>query len=483
MLSTGAVSARAAVPGPVGGLTATAGANQATVSWTAPGGTVLYYVVSALSGGTAARNTTAVAATSSTITGLTGGTAYKFSVYGVNAEGKGTATTTAASITPTGITTPYTSAVFADTPTFFDRLDETAGTTALDSSGNGSTGTEINAPTQGAEGLLATDTDKATVFNGTTQYEYGNTSYVDPTTFSVEAWFKAPAGYARGGRMIGFRAPQVGTATQTDRMIYMNNAGQLIFGVYPGEVQTIKSTTAYNDGKVHYVVATLSTAGMFLYVDGALVASNTKVTTAQAYTGWWTFGGYDNLNGWSETPTSTYFDGTLGQLAVYPTALSLQRVQVHYCDGASVNCLSMTSPTTVTFKEVKLNGTTTTETEAVPFDVTDNSGGNGWNIAATSTTFKSGTHELPATATTVAKAPTAACETGFTCTLPTNAVSYPYTLPAAATAPTATVLASAAVGTGMGHTVLTPTFSLAVPSNTHVGTYTSTWTFTLSSGP
>ena len=66
---------------------------------------------------------------------------------------------------------------------------------------------------------------------------------------------------------------------------------------------------------------------------------------------------------------------------------------------------------------------------------------------------------------------------------PPNNLSYPYTLPAAGTAPTATELTNAAVGTGIGHQTITPTFTLAVPANAYVGTYTSTWTFTLASGP
>jgi len=483
LLSVGATRALASVPGPVKSLTATTGANQATVSWKAPttGGAPTSYVVTALSGGTLARNTTAIpsASTSTTLTGLTAGTAYKFSVYGVNAEGNGE-TVTSSSITPTGITTPYTSAVLADSPTFYYRLDETAATTALDSSGNAKTGTEVGAPTQGSAGLLATDTDTGLLLNGSSQYAYSNTSYTNPNPFTIEAWFKTTT--TTGGQIVGFGNKQTGESNPNDRHLYMANNGELIFGVYPGEVKSINSTTTYNNGSSHYVVATLSSAGMFLYIDGALVASNATVTSAQSYTGYWRIG-YDLLSGWPSAPTSYYFKGTIDEAAVYPTALSLQRVQVHYCDGASVNCLSTTAPGTVTFPELTLNGLNQTKTVAVPFELTDNTGGNGWNIAATSTTFTSGSNTLPTTATTVASAPTSTCASGFTCTAPTNSISYPYTLPAAATAPTATKLVNAAVGSGMGHQTITPTFSLAVPATAHAGAYTSTWTFTLSSGP
>ena len=473
-------------PGPVTGLTAAAGANQATVSWTAPSaGGASSYVVTALSGGSAPRNTTAIAggATSTTITGLAAGISYKFSVYAVNAAGTGATTTTASSVMPTGVPSPFAAAVLADSPLIYWRLDETAGIIGLDSSGNGSTSTEVGAPTQGSAGLLATDTDRALGLNGSSQYFYGNTSYVNPTTFSIEAWFKTAGGYGSGGQIVGMRNSQSTTATKADRLVYMTNSGQLYFGVYPGAVKTIHSTGSYNDGNPHQVVATLSGAGMFLYVDGTQVASDPTTTSADTYTGWWR-AGEDDLSGWVNPPTSDYLHGTIDEVSVYPTALSLQRVQVHYCDGADVNCLSTTAPATVAFSPVTLNGTNQTRTAAASFDVTDNTGGTGWSLLATSITFTTGTRQLPATATTIASAPSSACDSGFTCTAPTSSgVSYPYTLPAAGTAPTATKLVNAAAASGMGHETITPTFTLTVPGGAYVGAYTSTWTFTLSSGP
>ncbi len=118
------------------------------------------------------------------------------------------------------------------------------------------------------------------------------------------------------------------------------------------------------------------------------------------------------------------------------------------------------------------------------FDVGDATGsGAGWNITATSTTFTSGGHTLATGATTVQTAPTDACDSGVTCTLATNGTTYPYSLPAAATAPTATKLVDTAAGTGMGDQTVTPTWKLSVPGNTLAGTYTSTWTLSLVSGP
>jgi hypothetical protein len=62
-------------------------------------------------------------------------------------------------------------------------------------------------------------------------------------------------------------------------------------------------------------------------------------------------------------------------------------------------------------------------------------------------------------------------------------LSNPYTLPAGATAPTATKIFDAKAGTGMGDQTVTPDYTLAIPADTAAGTYTSTWTFSLISGP
>jgi hypothetical protein len=144
------------------------------------------------------------------------------------------------------------------------------------------------------------------------------------------------------------------------------------------------------------------------------------------------------------------------------------------------------TPGNVTFPAVALNGQNRSVTAQQPLDIADATGsGAGWNVTATSTLFTSGSNSLPAGATTITSAPAAAtCDTGVTCTpAGSNTVSYPYSLPAAGTAPTATKLFTAGVGTGMGDQTLTPTWSLAIPANAYAGNYQSTWTLSLVSAP
>ena len=126
-------------------------------------------------------------------------------------------------------------------------------------------------------------------------------------------------------------------------------------------------------------------------------------------------------------------------------------------------------------------------TTSESFDVGDATGsGTGWNITATSTTFTTGgatSHTLPTSAVTVQSAPSVSCDAGATCTAASSNVSFPYTLPAGATAPTATKIHNATTNTGMGNQTVVATMRVVIPANTYAGSYTSTWTYSLVSGP
>jgi hypothetical protein len=62
-------------------------------------------------------------------------------------------------------------------------------------------------------------------------------------------------------------------------------------------------------------------------------------------------------------------------------------------------------------------------------------------------------------------------------------VSYPVTVPAGSTPPTAVKVFNAAAATGGGGTNVTLSVKLSVPASAYSGTYSSTWTYTIASGP
>jgi len=138
-----------------------------------------------------------------------------------------------------------------------------------------------------------------------------------------------------------------------------------------------------------------------------------------------------------------------------------------------------------TVDNATLDGTDKNLTITMPLTVIDATGsGSGWKVTITSTTFSTGGGS-PHTLTTApaVSAVSVACVSGSTCTDPTNAITYNLTVPSGSPAPTAVKLFNAAVGTGMGKFTLTPTLTLKLLSNVYAGTYSSTFTLAISSGP
>lgn len=169
--------------------------------------------------------------------------------------------------------------------------------------------------------------------------------------------------------------------------------------------------------------------------------------------------------------------------AVIPTAANAATADATIT-GGTLSFINST-PGNVSFPSVTLNGSNQTTSKSQALDISDARGtGVGWHVTATSTLFTSGSDTLPAGTVTIASTPGVACDASVTCTVAsTSGVSYPYTLPAAASAPTATTMYNAAANTGMGAQTATPTWQLAVPASAKAGTYTSTWTYSLVSGP
>src|SRR3954453_16042451 len=145
----------------------------------------------------------------------------------------------------------------------------------------------------------------------------------------------------------------------------------------------------------------------------------------------------------------------------------------------SSGSLSIATSATPSFS-VTLDGTDKTGTYTLPTTVTDATGSaNGWNLTVTGTQFTTGggsPNTLATNASTVSGV-TSSCLT--TCSTPTNAISYPVTVPTGAPVK----YFNAAASTGAGQFTKTPAFNVAVPASTPVGTYTSTLPVAIVSGP
>jgi len=264
---------------------------------------------------------------------LTPGSTHSYRVYVTDPDGNSISrlgnTVTIASTDSGGA---YSDAVTADAASAYWPLNESSGSDAYDHVGF--TDLQLGAGvTRGATGPLsgvpASTFDGASDGVGST-----TTSITGPNTFSAEAWVRTTS--TRGGKILGFGNATTGASTSYDRHVYMDNAGHIWFGVYPGSAQTVSSAATFNDGLWHHVVASLGSNGMRLYVDGRVVGSRDDVTTGQAYSGYWIVGG-DSLNGWPSKPTSNFLNGDIAQVAIYPTVLTKTQVIDHFVAAGGVS--------------------------------------------------------------------------------------------------------------------------------------------------
>jgi hypothetical protein len=167
-------------------------------------------------------------------------------------------------------------------------------------------------------------------FDGVDDYLWEDEYVRGPTTYSIETWIKTRS--SRGGQIVGYGNGRPRTdsgafqaSTSYDRLIYMENTGQVRFG--SGSGQTLRSPQALNDGRWHHLVATQGPSGMRLYVDGVRVGAN-PTGSSGVYNGVWHVGG-DSLGGWPNAPTSAFFAGLIDETAIYPTVLAGRTVAAH----------------------------------------------------------------------------------------------------------------------------------------------------------
>jgi hypothetical protein len=238
--------------------------------------------------------------------------------------------------TDTTSTAPYFTCAAAHATTsdyyVYPLADNPVSTTAADTSGNARNGTYTGSPTHSTANACLRDTGGSTTFNGTSTWLRTPSSFVNPTAFTLEIWFRTTTA---GGYLIGFNnaTTGAGTATTVDRHLYLTTAGRVTFGIRSTAVQTITSAKAYNDGAWHQAAATFGATGMNLYLDGALVAANPAVTTAQSYTGFWRVG-YGSLANWPGTATNYFFTGQLGYAVLYTSTVSAATIASHEAAGS-----------------------------------------------------------------------------------------------------------------------------------------------------
>ena len=221
----------------------------------------------------------------------------------------------------------WSTAVSYDTPAGWWKLDDTSGTSAVDSTTNANNGTYVGTPTLSASGA-AGGTGTAVTFNGSTQYvTIPHTSATDfADIFSIEAWVKLATS---GTYVIVSHGWDNNAAHKQPELLVIAGVWRLTFP----NVQTVavSSGAVIYDNAWHHLVATKNGANIHLYQDGSDVTSSPINTTGtNGTTKGWTIGARDQ-NGVYQN----FFPGTIDEVAIYDHVLSQKRVLMHYANRAN----------------------------------------------------------------------------------------------------------------------------------------------------
>lgn len=215
----------------------------------------------------------------------------------------------------------YAREVLADGPVGYWKLGEQIVAVAVDSSGNGNTGTYTGGVTLAQTGALTGDADTAALFDGTTGYvTVPNAAVAGITTqVTVEAWI-----YPTSDATYQVIASDVNSPTFSEGWELVNSSGVLRVIFRTPTTQIISGTLTLNAW--NYCVMTYDGSSVRLYLNAAEVAGSPIARTATAAST------QPFKIGAREGPSS-YFVGRIDEVAIYPTALSAARILAHYRAG------------------------------------------------------------------------------------------------------------------------------------------------------
>jgi hypothetical protein len=225
---------------------------------------------------------------------------------------------------PTMAAAQYQATVLADSPVAYYRFEEVAGISALDSSGNGNTGTYTNGPLLAQVGLP--QLGLVVSFDGINDHVV--TPRTVSTDFTLELWLRTTATSRVGAQAYegdGLLWSDVGGNANDFVLAALNDRAAFFTG---NPDTTVIGATPLNDGLWHHLVATRTMGGTKqIYVDAVLQAAgatNGVPLNAQP-----------QIMVAGNTLDSRYFNGLVDEVAYYPTVLSLARIQAHFAAGTA----------------------------------------------------------------------------------------------------------------------------------------------------
>lgn len=226
----------------------------------------------------------------------------------------------------------YTAVVGADGPNSYWPLEETTGVTTYDYAGFGHNGAISNNMTLGVAGPEApafpgfSAATKAYQFDGATAFvDCGTAASLNgPTDFTIEAWINTASATTQ---VITQQRDSTGSGYLGEYQFTINSSGALNFYIYNNGYQAnVTTLVSVADGKWHHVAAVRAGSNEFIYVDGALAASDSGtvlnvVGTIRTYIGS------------DQRDHVSYFNGSMAAVALYSHALTSGQIIKHYITG------------------------------------------------------------------------------------------------------------------------------------------------------
>jgi hypothetical protein len=210
-------------------------------------------------------------------------------------------------------------------------MDDTDGTTVIDSSGNNRNGTGTYTAT--TTGII----DESLEFDGVDDF-VGVNYDLPRSASSISFWVKS---LRNGQGIMQMSASDYKYVHYTDRAFFVGNGGSIIFDVHSsGEVLLTGGNVS--DGDWHHVLATWDDTGKSLYVDTVLVDSALGGILPTNPMPYLTIG-EANVGG-VYSPVNPFFKGLIDNFTIYTKVLSQSEIDEIYAEGNIAISSDITPP-------------------------------------------------------------------------------------------------------------------------------------------
>lgn len=220
----------------------------------------------------------------------------------------------------------YTTAVVADNPAGFWRLNEASGTPVAYDTWGSHNGVFAGSVALETPGALLNDGDTAAAFDGVspTRVEVPYAPELNAASFSVECWARVTAGSGTYRAAVSARN-EVQGANQGGFILYANVNDTWSFWTSTGSGWQALNGTAVTENEWTHLVATYDGTTKRFYINGNQVATAVIEAVPNPLRPLRIGAGQNELD-----PGNYFFSGDLDEVAVYGYALPAERVADHY---------------------------------------------------------------------------------------------------------------------------------------------------------